>query len=854
MSYTLDPVLEGSTIALIGDELVSRGAGIGGGSAGTQAGIAVVTTNLSSRLVLPDTVALMATTKWTATIVVYVTDPNVGVGVGGSMALANCTFSGPVTPGFAIRFRFNPPRPGILFRTQTTSRTLDAPAVAINKLCAMTVARVDTQMYFWVNGAFIGSVATGQANNPFTQNLCIGNSPSTDASDRQLRGGVQAVVFHDRVLATDEISTLHDALLGGEPIDDASFASFGYAPNEDPPPVPPSGGSMTVQPFPTITIPAQDTANDADSVSGIVTRAGHCVGVAACLNEDFDTTVPYAFSGGSTLADDHIFIVSNLENRGTLTTFANAINAGYVQTGTLGFDLTAPSGFDLRGIEIRQPDSLGRVVRGFGDGFHSSSEVLKDSDGAIVRVDTQMLTAKRFLTRNGVVLGELFADVPAGDIDTQDRYHNASPIIKITGGYVVFFSSHNEKLYFRAASTLAGLVTATSVQISPSTHNDTYADVTTDGETVWCQTRATIPSITENALALYEITDLLGTPSIDTIYLGRGRTTYRFYPRGLQYMGIRNGKKIVMGAVALRTIGATEVWSGGCGYVYNATDVTIFDAAKVDRTVGDGSAPTSGNTLASTEAFAGYSTGSIGRLDDFEMQDGTGLVLVPQLGWSPTGNRYLCDRVAFHLNESGGDWTRATFTFGYVDKAGTNPLEYANGTVRLACQQGATRTTSTSAAATGLQFGTFTEYSYRVPTIYLADGDDVIVYIVDQEEDGELSTSPAVFYYRGFGADGSLRKRRIAGVTGTAFASSAALVAAISTPSGWTDVDLPSRGINPKPIIGGTVDDVYLDIAFNSAISQTADQGALWSPTIDLGLQQASTGGHRSRARYDRAR
>ena len=280
MSYTLDPVLEGSTIALIGEELVSRGAGIGGGSAGTQAGIAVVTTNLSSRLVLPDTVALMATTKWTATIVVYVTDPNVGVGVGGSMALANCTFSGPVTPGFAIRFRFNPPRPGILFRTQTTSRTLDAPAVAINKLCAMTVARVDTQMYFWVNGAYIGSVATGQANNPFTQNLCIGNSPSTDASDRQLRGGVQAVVFHDRVLATDEISTLHDALLGGEPIDDASFASFGYAPNEEPSPVPPSGGSMTVQPGGVF---GSKTASDMLKEA----QAGQAVVIAAILGPSY---------------------------------------------------------------------------------------------------------------------------------------------------------------------------------------------------------------------------------------------------------------------------------------------------------------------------------------------------------------------------------------------------------------------------------------------------------------------------------------------------------------------------------------------------------------------------------------
>jgi hypothetical protein len=280
MSYTLDPVLEGSTIALIGDELVSRGAGIGGGSAGTEAGIAVVTTNLSSRLVLHDTVALMATTKWTATIVVYVTDPNVGVGVGGSMALANCTFSGPVTPGFAIRFRFNPPRPGILFRTQTTSRTLDAPAVAINKLCAMTVARVDTQMYFWVNGAFIGSVATGQANNPFTQNLCIGNSPSTDASDRQLRGGVQAVVFHDRVLATDEISTLHDALLGGEPIDDASFASFGYAPNEEPSPVPPSGGSMTVQPGGVF---GSKTASDMLKEA----QAGQAVVIAAILGPSY---------------------------------------------------------------------------------------------------------------------------------------------------------------------------------------------------------------------------------------------------------------------------------------------------------------------------------------------------------------------------------------------------------------------------------------------------------------------------------------------------------------------------------------------------------------------------------------
>jgi hypothetical protein len=348
---------------------------------------------------------------------------------------------------------------------------------------------------------------------------------------------------------------------------------------------------------------------------------------------------------------------------------------------------------------------------------------------------------------------------------------------------------------------------------------------------------------------LYEITDLLGTPSIDTIYLGRGRTTYRFYPRGLQYMGIRNGKKIVMGAVALRTIGATEIWAGGCGYVYNATDVTIFDAAKVDRTDGDGSAPTSGNTLASTEAFAGSISGDT---RSYEMIDGTGLVLVPTLGWAPTGNRYLSDRIAFHLNEVSGDWTRATFTFTYVDKAGTNPLEYAEGIVRLACQQGAARTTSASTTAN--PFGTFTEYSYRVPTILLADGDDVIVYIIDQEDGGSMSTSPDVFYYRGFGGDGSLCKRRIAGVTGTAFASSAALVAAISTPSGWTDIELPSRAINPKPIIGGTVDDVYIDIAFNSAISQTADQGALWSPTIDLGLQQASTGGHRSRARYDRSR
>jgi len=603
-------------------------------------------------------------------------------------------------------------------------------------------------------------------------------------------------------------------------------------------------------PFPTAAIVDSDTANDADSVSGIVTRAGRCVGVAACLNADSGTAVPYVFSGGSTLSDDHTFTSANLENRGTLTAFANAIDAGYVETGTLGFDLTAPGGFDLRGIEIRQPDTLGRVVRGFGDGFHSSSEILKDSDGAIVRVDTQMLTAKRFLTRNGVVLGELFTDVPAGDIDKQDRYHNASPIIKITGGYVVFFSSHNEKLYFRAASTLAGLVTATSVQISPSTHSDTYADVTTDGETVWCQTRATVSSLSENALALYEITDLLTTPSIDTIYLGRGRTIYRFYPRGLQYMGIRNGKKILMGAVALRAIGAVEEWRGGCGYVYNATDVTIFDAAKVDRTDGDGSAPTAGNTLASTEAFAGDISG---RLDSFEMQDGTGLVLVPQLGWAPTGNRYFCDRVAFHLNESGGDWTRATFTFTYVDKAGLDPLEYANGTVRLACQQGATRVTSTAAAASGLQFGTFTEYSYRVPTILLADGDDVLVYIIDQENGGELSTSPAVFYYRGFGGDGHLRKRRIAGVTGTAFASSAALVAAISTPSGWTDLELPSRGINPKPILGGTVDDMYFDLASNSAINQTADQGMLYSPTINIGFQEVA-GGSRSRARYNRAR
>lgn len=607
---------------------------------------------------------------------------------------------------------------------------------------------------------------------------------------------------------------------------------------------------MSVQPFPTATIVAQDTANDADSVSGLVTRAGSCVGVLGALTEDTGTNIPFAFSGVSARTGSHFWNSNNLENLAALTA-ANCIFAGTsgnIPTGTLGFDVTLPGGFDGRGIEIRQPSSTNRIAKTFGDGFHSSSAMCRLATSEFGRLEVEMMTNRVFATRGLNLIGELFEARDVADTDPQERYHTSTPLFMVTGGFVVFGVDHNKRVYMLKSATFDGLVSASSTPVTPSGEAATYIDGGVDDQgTILFQSRLRVPgSPLRSWLLLTKVVDPMGSATVSNIYVANGAGGRQPYPRGLRFDGVFGGKRLWIGHMQIRNESAPQIWLAESSYVYNETDNTIFDLAKVDRTTGTGADTSSG--LTSNVAMFGdpalNPTGSYTRT-------GNGFILVASNGWAPTGQRYISDICGGKIVGDESGWTRADVIFAFIDRTGTDPLAYGAADVRLMLHKGATAI-ATAAAANPL--GLNTPYSYRVPIIFLPDGDDMIVWAIDQKTDGIMSTSPADFYYNGFGGDGHLRKRVITNWQSATDAAS--LIAAISTPSGWTDVELPEVCMNIKPIIGMTAHDVYLDVMMRDSeataprgINQTAQQGAFWSPNQDLTFEAPSAGGRRSRSR-----
>ena len=609
--------------------------------------------------------------------------------------------------------------------------------------------------------------------------------------------------------------------------------------------------------FPTTTIVAQDTANNADSVSGIVTRAGSCVGVLAALIADTNTSIPFEFSGGTARSGTHLWFTGNLENLGSLTVAANTIFAatsGNVPTGTLGLDVTLPGGFDGRGLELRQPASNNLIAKTFGDGFHSDASVCYLPSGEFGRLEVEMLTNRIFASRGNALLGQIFGDRDAGDLDPQDKYHTSCPVYIVDGGFVLFAFDHNTRVYMLKATTFDGLASASSTPVTPSGQGATYVSGDVDDQgTIIFQSRLRVPGAPGVTwLLLTKIVDPMGTATVTNLYMANGQASRQPYTRGLTFEGVYGGKRLWIGHVQVREDGGNETWLFYSAYVYDATDNKVYDIAKVDRTNSDGSG-TSNGLVANDILF-----GPLGGNPNLrQTNNGAGLVILASLGWAVTGNRYISDICGGKINGDEDGWTNASVIAAFVDRAGTSPLAYGASDVRLVWQTGTTRVPTTALAN---PLGLNTPYSYRVPIIFLPDGDDMIVWAIDQKTDGYMSTSPAVFYYNGFGGDGYLRKRRIA--NWASHTTEASLIAAISTPSGWTDIQLPEVAMNIKPIRGLGPDHVYLDIMQRDdeadaprGVSQTAQQGAFWSPTQDLAFAAAaSAGGSRSRARYNRAR
>jgi hypothetical protein len=582
------------------------------------------------------------------------------------------------------------------------------------------------------------------------------------------------------------------------------------------------------QPFPTSPIVGADTATNATTASGTITRAGRALGIMSADIAADAKSVPWSFSGASTASGTQVLDKDNLENLGTLAQFANTVAAGEAATGaiSLTLDLTALTAGEGEGLEIRQPDSNGRIVSGLGQSFHSDSSVLIDNDGATVRVDVELGTNRLFLTRNGVLLGEIGEGRPGGELDPQERYHTAVCLVRTTNGYVSLFTDHNKRAYFVASTTLQGLVDDNEPTAAIADGDCTYLRCFADGDTVYLQTRFRVGG-SESYVGVAYITDPYGSPTVTTRYI-TGSTTYFHYPRAFTPLrgtgGAFDGVLLVGIVVQMRT--SSGPWRGFSAVVWNPAtdDVWAIDGTKVDTGAGTSTAaPMVVGTTFYTDVGSNAST------------------IVSALGGgSPTGNRYIADNPLIEIVTWDDSTKTAAVLTTLTDTANTDANAYQAADVRLLSQVGGTRYVTTAASN---PLGVSSARSYRIPASFIGGK----LHIIDQPNGGELESQPAVLYYH-FGGE---RYQTFSIGDWKAANGAVALAAAFTSDS--NAITLPGPSVNIKAVLNSTA--VYMDLAapLGTLKNQTMRPGMLWSPTINIGFQEA-TGGSRSRARYNRAR
>lgn len=574
------------------------------------------------------------------------------------------------------------------------------------------------------------------------------------------------------------------------------------------------------QPFPTAPIVAQDTANDADSVSGIVTRSGRALGVVGATVATSGNAIDWDFSGVSTAnADAQAITSAELENLGSLTVFANTLATESVASGFLQLDVVLGS-LAGRGLELREPDSQGTIVSGWGQSFHSDSSILIDTDGATVRADVELGTNRLFLSRNGVLLGEIGEGRPSGDTELQERYHTAVCLLRTTSGYVALFTDHNERIYMVASATLQGLVDDdTPTVVTDSGGDCTYIRCFADGDTVYLQTRLRVGGTSYVAVTI--VTTPYGTPGVDTRYI-TSHTSLLHYPRAFTMLRADDDSLRVGIIVQMRS--SSGPWRGFSAVVWDPAtdDVHAIDGTKVDTASG---ATTAAPMVA--EATFYTDTGS------------NACTIVSALGGgSPTGQRYIADSPLIEIVTWNAGTKTAAILSTMADTANTDANAYQSADLRLISQVGGTRYVTTAAAN---PLGVSTTRSYRIPASFIGGK----LHIIDQPNGGELESQPAVLYYH-FGGE---RYQTFSIGDWKAAGSAAALASAFTADS--NAITLPAPTVNIKEVQNSAA--VYMDIAAPAGISQTMRPGMIWSPTLSFAAS-TTTGGHRSRARYDRSR
>lgn len=593
-------------------------------------------------------------------------------------------------------------------------------------------------------------------------------------------------------------------------------------------PIDPGADSNMAQPFPTSPIVAANTATDATTASGTITRAGRALGIITADIAADGKAIPWQFSGGASGNNTQTLDDDELENLGSLPQFSNGVAAGEVEPGAIGFtvDLSNLAAGEGEGVEIREADSQGRIVSGWGQGFHSDSSVLLDSDGAVVRADVELGTDRIFLTRAGVLEGEAGEGRPGADTEQQDRYHTSACLLKTTSGYVLFFTDHNERVYFVGSPTLQGLVDDnTPTAITDTGLDTTYIRLFADGDTIYTLHRGRIGS--NSYVSVNIISDPYGTPSVDTRYLTKHGSLLH-YPRGFFKLrgtgGSLDGALLVGIAVQMRE--SSGNWRGNSAVIWNPAnhDVHGPGGTKVDT----GSGADSNNEMVAEATF--YTDGA----------DNDCTVVAAKGGGSPTGQRYMSDRVHMELVQWDDSTKTAAILMTIADTDSTAVNDWQAADLRLLSLVGTTRIVTTAGTN---PLGVSTSRSFRVPVSFIEAGGVLKCHVIDQPNGGELEGEPAVLYYH----MGGERYQSWTVGDWKAATDGAELAAAFTSDNNV--LDLPAPALNIKPVLnpdGTNSEHVYMDIAapLGTLKNQTMRPGMIYSPTLDLqGDDAAADGG-----------
>lgn len=195
--------------------------------------------------------------------------------------------------------------------------------------------------------------------------------------------------------------------------------------------------------------------------------------------------------------------------------------------------------------------------------------------GQLAEIVTEAGSSRRQLSIGGRPIGELFANIPAGDREPFDKYHNGSAVTKAGRNLVAGMTDHQKRLWITWGHTESAMMSRKPLAVTDAGDSSTYIGMAgaSDGS-VWIATRI-LKSSGEHELHLLHVTGLDGpSQTVRTIVLG-SMSSHRFYLRHFSIQAADDGHDIVViGGQQRSTVLNDSEWDQAWMLAYDtATDL-----------------------------------------------------------------------------------------------------------------------------------------------------------------------------------------------------------------------------------------------------------------------------------------